>query len=196
MSPRLFESQQIQWPPDLLRCQRPAAFRHWLRPGLRRPWVVYAKRPFAGPKTVLAYLCRYTHRVGLTNRRLQALSSAENTVSFDYKDYAHGARHHSLTLSLEEFLRRFCLHILPPRFVKLRHYGLLSNRDRPARLAQVRQLLAVLPPQTPPPQATITSLASIAVPPLVCPHCGAPALILVRVLLPPPTPTPPISDTS
>jgi len=193
---RLFESQQLHWPPDLTRCQKPAAFRRWLRPCLRRQWIVYAKRPFAGPQTVLAYLCRYTHRVGLTNRRLQALNPAAGTVSFDYKDYADGARHKSLALSLEEFLRRFCLHILPPKFVKLRHYGLLSNRNRSARLDRVRQLLAALPPQTLPPQATIPPLPPIAAPLLVCPHCGTRALILVRVLLPPRMPTPPITDTS
>ena len=194
---RLFECQQLQWPPDLTHCQKPAAFGRWLRPSLRRKWVVYAKRPFAGPKTVLAYLCRYTHRVGLTNRRLQALNRATGTVSFDYKDYADGARHKSLTLSLEEFLRRFCLHILPPRFVKLRHYGLLSNRDRPTRLARVRQLLAALPPQTQPLNTRMTPPStSIAAPPLVCPHCGARALVLLRVLLPLRTARPPISDTS
>ena len=92
-------------------------------------WVVYTKRPFAGPQALLGYLCRYTHRVAISNSRLETLDLQNGQVSFRYKDYAHGGQDRSMTLSLEEFLRRFCLHILPPRLVKIRHYGLLSNRE-------------------------------------------------------------------
>jgi hypothetical protein len=102
-------------------------------------WVVYAKRPFAGPRQVLGYLSRYTHRVAISNGRLKCAD--ERSVSFEYKDYADGARRKRMTLSTVEFVRRFCLHILPPRFVKIRHYGLLSNRNREERLAQARVLL-------------------------------------------------------
>ena len=94
--------------------------------------MVYSKRPFAGPQQVLAYLSRYTHRVGLSNRRLLQLDRGAGTVTFDYKDYADGARHKSMQLGLDEFVRRLRLHFLPPRFVKIRHYGLLANRGRAA----------------------------------------------------------------
>lgn len=114
-------------------CGEPAAFAALLREATRRPWVVYAKRPFAAPETVFAYLARYTHPVGITNRRILSLDAASHTVTFDYKDYADGARHKRMTLTCEEFVRRLQFHILPARFVKLRHYGLLANRNRHTR---------------------------------------------------------------
>jgi len=140
-----------------------------------KPWVVYSKRPFAGPEQVLAYLSRYTHRVGISNRRLLALDPAAGTVSFDYKDYAHEARHKTMNLPLQEFIRRLRLHFLPPHFVKIRHYGLLGNRGRRERLQQARQLLGVT---VPPPEAQAPATLPI------CPHCGRPALLLVRVYPP------------
>ena len=98
-----------------------------MRQTTREDWVVYSKRPFAGPQQVLAYLSRYTHRVGITNSRLLQLDPQDQTLTFDYKDYADGARHKTMTLVLEEFIRRLRLHILPPRFVKIRHYGARRN---------------------------------------------------------------------
>jgi hypothetical protein len=143
--------------------------------------VVYSKRPFAGPQQVLAYLSRYTHRVGITNSRLRHLDTAAQTVSFDYKDYADGARHKTMRLDCSEFIRRLCLHVLPPRFVKIRHYGLLANRGRQQRLERARTLLAS---GTPP--VTLPALEGpLAARPLsICPHCGWAALVLVRVILP------------
>jgi hypothetical protein len=102
---------------------------------------VYAKEPFGGPEQVLKYLARYTHRVALSNRRL--LSCDGETVRFTAKDYAAGGRPRVVTLSTEEFLRRWLQHVLPRGFVKIRHYGLLANRDREKRLAVCRALLAV-----------------------------------------------------
>jgi hypothetical protein len=93
--------------------------------------------PFAGPRQVLAYLSGYTHRVAISNRRLQALD--EMTVTFGYKDYRDGHRRKSMPLASEEFVRRFCLHLWPKRFVKIRHNGLLGNRDRQAWIARVRK---------------------------------------------------------
>src|ERR1035437_7516768 len=107
----------------------PAAFAALVATVTKTAWVVYAKRPFAGPATVLAYLARYTHRVGLTNQRLRALDATARTVSFAYKDYADGERAKSMTLSCDEFIRRLCLHVLPAHFVKLRHYGLLDRKS-------------------------------------------------------------------
>lgn len=131
---------------------------------------------------MLAYLCRYTHRVAITNSRLEALDLQAGTISFRYKDYARGGQIRSMTLVRQEFLRRFCLHILPPRFVKIRHFGILSNRDRAVRITQARALLAARPP--PPEEApeTALTLEPVEPPPLVCPFCGRPALVLIRVI--------------
>ena len=104
-----------------------------------KPWVVYAKHPFAGPKQVIAYLSRYTHRVAIGNHRL--LSMDDDQVTFRYKDYADQGQQKSMTLQADEFLRRFLLHILPRGFMRLRHYGLLANRYRKQKLARCRQLL-------------------------------------------------------
>ncbi len=133
-------------------------------------WNVYAKPPFGGPAQVLAYLSHYTHRVAISPHRLLALEGG--TVTFSYRDYADGQRRKTMQLSVREFVRRFCLHLLPERFVKIRHYGLLGNRNRKARVEQARQSLGVS-------QAAAAELAPSTVQPaepLRCPHCGAPAL--------------------
>ena len=144
---------------------------------LREPeWVVYAKRPFAGPAAVLAYLSRYTHRVAISNRRLVAFD--ERGVSFRWKDYrAKGkTRYKTMTLSAEEFMRRFLLHVLPSGFHRIRHYGLLANAARRNNLARARELLHVVPeaaePQ-PPDEPT-----AIVQPIFVCRDCGAAMLII------------------
>jgi hypothetical protein len=97
---------------------------------VRHDWVVYAKRPFGGPKQVLKYLARYTHRVAISNRRLVALRDGQ--VMFRWKDYARGSRQRRMTLSAVEFIRRFLRHVLPGGFMKIRHYGFLANRARTA----------------------------------------------------------------
>ena len=162
----------------------PAEFQKLVREATEQGWVVFSKRPFAGPEPVLAYLSRYTHRVGITNARLRHLDRAAQTISFDYKDYADGARHKTMTLGLEEFIRRFCLHVLPPRFVKLRHYGLLANRGRAERLQHARELLQAQPVLQAPPSSLKPPPASDSPGLPICPHCGRPSLILVRVIEP------------
>ncbi len=92
-------------------------------------WVVYAKQPFGGPKQVIEYLGRYSHKIAISNHRIKNVSNGK--VSFTYKDYAHGSVQKLQTLDAEEFLRRFCLHILPPKFMKIRHYGILASRCKP-----------------------------------------------------------------
>jgi len=149
-----------------------------LRQACGKSWVVYAKRPFAGPDAVLAYLSRYTHRVGITNHRLLALDPAAQTVAFAYKDYADDSRKKTITLALSEFIRRFRLHILPARFVKIRHYGLLANRHRHARIAQAR---AALPSQSRKTKPTAKVIPPVATTLPLCPHCRQPGLILLRV---------------
>jgi hypothetical protein len=191
---QLFDDHQLQFPKAQADGAQPAAWTRWLRQVSRRKWVVYTKQPFAGPQTVLAYLCRYTHRVAITNGRLEVLNRHEGTVTFGYKDYAHEGQRRSMTLDLDEFLRRFCRHILPPRFVKIRHYGLLANRNRPARIAHARELLAQLPRpphQAPPEDLTLKHLER---PPLLCPYCGRDTLVLIRVIEP--SDTPPFDDSS
>lgn len=93
------------------------------------PWVVYAKQPFMGPQQVIEYLGRYTHRIAISNHRIKSI--ADGKVTFAYKDYKQGGKQLTLSLGACEFLRRFCLHILPPGFMKIRHYGLLASRARP-----------------------------------------------------------------
>jgi hypothetical protein len=147
------------------------AFLRWLAPLRACEWVVYAKRPFAGPAAVLAYLSRYTHRVAISNSRLLAFD--ERGVTFRYKDYrAKGkTRYKAMTLSTDEFIRRFLLHVLPSGFHRIRHYGLLANAGRRRHLARARELLQVPLAAT----ATSTRQASTttASATFVCPHCGA-----------------------
>jgi len=156
----------------------PNAFKRLLRQAVRQKWVVYAKRPFAGPRQVLAYLSRYTHRVALSPRRLLALDEQARTVTFAWTDYADQQKRKTLRLELKEFVRRFCLHLLPPRFVKIRHFGFLSNRQRKASIAQARALLG---------QGSLpaTKAAAIAAEPMrVCPFCGSCLLLLVGTVAP------------
>jgi hypothetical protein len=121
-----------------------AAFRRLLNRSVKDPWVVYAKRPFGGPGQVLKYLSRYTHRIAFSNRRLLAID--EESVTFAYKDYAHGNRPRTMKLEGGEFLRRFLLHAVPTGFMRIRHFGLLANRYRSQNLVTCRRLLAVPQP--------------------------------------------------
>ena len=150
----------------------PAAFAAWLAPLGRCEWVVYAKRPFAGPAAVLAYLSRYTHRVAISNSRLVAMNEAG--VSFRWKDYrAKGrTRYKTMTLAAGEFMRRFLLHVLPGGFHRIRHYGLLANAARRAQLARVRALLNVVPDSAAPIEGAEMPVGTMP-PTFVCPHCGA-----------------------
>ena len=112
-----------------------------------KPWVIYAKRPFAGPQQVIRYLGRYTHRIAISNHRLRSIENGK--VSFSWKDYRQGGKKGLMTLSANEFLRRFCLHILPPGFTRLRHYGILASRNKTQALAQARESLGVEAPPKP-----------------------------------------------
>jgi len=154
----------------------PQAFARWLAPLRQCEWVVYAKRPFAGPEAVLAYLSRYTHRVAISNSRLIALD--ERGVTFRWKDYrAKGrTRYKAMTLEPGEFMRRFLLHVLPSGFHRIRHYGLLANCCRSANLALARQLLQVPAQEL---QQDEDALEQ-GRPTFVCPHCGH-AMIVVQI---------------
>jgi hypothetical protein len=171
------------------------AFQRHLSPVRHKRWVVYAKPPFAGPEAVLAYLSRYTHRVAISNRRLLAFD--ETGVTFRYKDYRrNGAdRQQVMTLGVDEFIRRFLLHVLPRGFHRIRHYGLLAGSARKVSLARVRELLAVAPP----PDDDGPDEPLDVRPP--CPCCGGHMIIIEtferwRQPRAPPHCTPPTARTS
>jgi len=153
------------------------AFARWLAPLRQCEWVVYAKRPFAGPEAVLAYLSRYTHRVAIANSRLVAMD--EHGVTFGWKDYrAKGrTRHKTMTLGADEFMRRFLLHILPSGFHRIRHYGLLANGCRKANLTRVRELLHAIPAATSQAQDSAAEIEH-AKPCFFCLHCGGAMLVI------------------
>ena len=150
-----------------------------------KPWMVYSKPPFGGPRQVLQYLARYTHRIAITNSRLVRLEGDQ--VVFTWKDYASGQALREMALPAKEFLRRFLLHVLPDHFVRIRSYGLLANRQREKNLALCRKLL---PPGPPPAalspagdwRALLQQLTGHD--PAVCPDCGQSALRLVEELIP------------
>src|SRR5438093_2555366 len=182
---QLQTEQQLQFHGQLKPLARPKAFAQLLHQAARQKWVVYAKRPFAGPKQVLAYLSRYTHRVAISSRRLLALGEQSQTVTFAWRDYADEAKRKTMTLGLKEFVRRFCLHLLPRGFVKIRHFGFLSNRQRQAKVAQARALLQPQPPIVRPPpdlQPSAGSAASATLPRRVCPYCGSDRLWLIEIV--------------
>lgn len=182
----LFDAGKLEFHGALQPLADPRPFGRLVRDLSRKKWVVYAKRPFPGAEAVLAYLSRYTHRVGLSNRRLRSVDPSAQTVTFEYKDYADDSRKKLLTLDWETFLHRFRLHLLPARFVKIRHYGLLSNRNRHDRVATARAALHVAPlPTTSPDTAAKPDISSHFGQP--CPHCQQPTLRLIRVLHPPAT---------
>ncbi len=123
------------------------AFLRYLAPIRKKDWVVYAKKPFAGPEEVLKYVARYTHRIAITNNRL--LDTNDGKVQFRWKDYRDGNRQKTMTLGADEFIRRFLLHVLPDGFRRIRYFGFLANRYRAEKLALCQQLM-----QMPPPKAT------------------------------------------
>jgi hypothetical protein len=152
-------------------------FARWLAPLRQCEWVVYAKRPFAGPEAVLAYLSRYTHRVAFSNSRLVGMD--ERGITFRWKDYrVQGkTRYKAMTLAADEFMRRFLLHVLPGGFHRIRHYGLLANGVRKTNLARARELLNHAPAaraQT----ADAHTGSGTAQPCFLCRHCGGPMLIV------------------
>jgi hypothetical protein len=141
-------------------------------------WVVYAKRPFAGPEAVLAYLSRYTHRVAISNSRLVAVD--DRGVTFRWKDYRqHGrTRYKTMTLGAEEFMRRFLLHVLPSGFHRIRHYGILANANRNHDIATVRALLRQPAPMPAADPTDGSAGLGCPKPTFVCRHCGAPMLVI------------------
>ena len=155
-----------------------AAFQAFLRPCRRAKWYVYAKRPFAGPEQVLAYLSRYTHRVAIANSRLIAFDAKR--VSFTFKDYRQdgAVRYRAMSLDADEFIRRFLLHVLPDGFHRIRHYGLLANGGRVENIAKARALLNVAPPPTAPADVAPDAPAEDPPQPAPCACCGGRMILI------------------
>ena len=160
------------------------AFDGWVKPLRKSEWVVYAKRPFAGPEAVLAYLSRYTHRVAIANSRL--LKFNDQGVTFKWKDYRSKQRfrHKSMTLKTDEFIRRFLIHVLPSRFHRIRHYGLLANSGRRDNLKRARELLIDKTDDDDANDKGAMESAKSNEPPepipdtYLCPDCGSPMVII------------------
>lgn len=179
-----FAQRKLSFFNDLVELQRPDAFACYLAPVARAEWVVYAKPPFGGTEHVLEYLGRYTHRVAIANSRLVEFTGDE--VAFQWKDYRHESRDKVMRLQAQEFIRRFLLHVLPPGFQRIRHYGLLANRHRASRLARCRQLLMTPPPVVQPKASDYRDLYQrlTGVSLRQCPHCKRGSMIQVEVFLP------------
>jgi hypothetical protein len=160
------------------------AFERLVATAVAKDWVVYAKAPFGGPEQVLKYLARYTHRAAISNERLLAFKQGK--VTFSAKDYAQGGRRKTVTLEAVEFLRRFLMHVLPASFVRIRHYGLLSNRCREKSLALCRQLIARGAPKESdlPVNVQEARISPAVTPTRVCPVCGAGHMVVIEVIPP------------
>jgi Putative transposase len=166
-----FRDGQLCFHGDLTLLAQPKTFAAWLRPLYRKDWIVYLKPPFGGPQFVLRYLGRYTHRVAISNHRL--VSFADGKVTFRWRDSAHNNEQKLMSLSLDEFLRRFLLHLLPKGFVRIRNFGFLANRRRATTLPLCFQLLGSAP-QT----EQGASSANEASPLRLCPKCGGPMRVI------------------
>jgi len=180
-----FDAGELHFFHGLAALQDPTAFAHHLAQVERAEWVVYAKPPFGGPQRVLEYLGRYTHRVAISNNRL--IDFADGEVSFHWKDYRHASRTKVMRLDGREFIRRFLLHVLPPGFQRIRHYGLLGNRHRAAKLERCRELLAV-PAQVMTAEAPLDyqdryqRLTGVSL--RDCPQCGRGQMVCIESFLP------------
>ena len=173
---RTFAAGKLQFHGQLQAMAQPKVFRSFLRQLFCHRWVVYCKPPFGGPDQVLRYLGAYTHRVTISDHRL--VSFVNDQVTFRWRDSAHRNKKRLMTLPADEFLRRFLLHVLPRGFVRIRHYGFLSNRCRRELVPLCKQLLAAVAP-TPTPTGVQNPAESISM--WICPLCGGPMIVRERL---------------
>ncbi len=187
---------ELQFFSHLEPLREPSAFTQYLAPLRQLEWVVYAKPPFGGPPQVLEYLGRYTHRVAISNERLLGLQDGQ--VSFRWKDYRQPQKPKTMTVSAEEFIRRFLLHALPPGFRRIRYYGLMANCHRANKLQLCRQLLAApLTDLLPRPTDYRDFYAALTGQNLrLCPKCGIGTMVRIQILAPGQTPAVVRMDTS
>jgi hypothetical protein len=178
---RAHAAGKLQLHGELESLREPLRFARYLARLRKNEWVVYAKPPFGGPERVLDYLGRYTHRVAISNNRLKQLKDGQ--VTFSFKDYKHQHRQKLMTLSADEFLRRFLLHVLPDGFQRIRHYGLLANRHRAENLAHCRELLQIPSPVLPPPPDYRERFRQLTGQDLLqCPQCKQGQMVRIAVL--------------
>jgi hypothetical protein len=172
---RAYRKHELCLPGALKSLSEEKAFDVFVRSLFLHDWVVYAKPPFGGAQYVLNYLARYTHRVAISNHRLVAF--ADGKVTFRWKDYAHGSKRRLMTLTAEEFLRRFLQHVLPPRFVRIRFFGFLSPRKRSVLLPLCQQLVATDA------ASSVSSAPRENREPVawICPLCGGPMMLIERL---------------
>ncbi len=172
------ESNRLQFFSDHAKLVEPGAFAAYLAPLRKIEWVIYAKRPFAGPEAVLAYLSRYTHRVAIANSRLIRID--DQGVTFKYKDYRAKGRQRQkiMTLAPSEFIRRFLIHVLPRGFHRIRYYGLFANGNRTENLARARRLLAMPAPQTLADEIDADEASEATTRQQPCPCCGGRMIII------------------
>ena len=167
-----FDEERLNFSGLIQHLAEPKSFAKFVRKLHQHQWVVYAKPSFGGPEQVLRYLGRYTHRVAISNHRL--ISFDDDQVTFRWRDSAHGNKKRKMTVSAEEFIRRFLLHVLPKGFVRIRHFGFMANYQRTESLDLCRKLLAMPPVDRP---IEIASTPSTR----LCPRCGAPMIIVERL---------------
>jgi hypothetical protein len=167
-----YEGGKLVFPGRIACLENVVAFIEFLTQLYRKPWVVYCKPPLGSPEKVLEYLGRYTHRVAISNDRILSLDG--DRVTFRYRDSADRDRIKQMTLSAFEFIRRFLLHILPDGFVKIRHYGILSNRNRKTQLRRIQQAFGTWKKPASDDKPVWQDLLHrlIGVDPRICPHCG------------------------
>ena len=142
-----FRKGKLRFAGKLSSLSSKSKFGSFLSVAAKKNWVVYCKPPFGGPRQVLQYLGRYTHRIAISNHRL--ISFQDGKVTFRWKDYRNGGCHKIMTLTAPEFIRRFLMHVVPSGFVRIRHYGFLANRNRTAAISLIRNLLSSTPAPSP-----------------------------------------------
>ena len=169
---RAFRSERLKFAGQIQHLTKPKAFSAFLRTLFRQDWVVYAKPAFGGPEQVVRYLGRYTHRIAISNHRLIGFDG--DHVSFRWRDYARGNKLRLMTVSAEEFIRRFLIHVLPKGFVRIRHFGFMANAQRSASLELSRQLLSMAP-------VIPSTVAAKAPSGWFCPKCRGPIIVVERL---------------
>jgi hypothetical protein len=177
-----FAKEELVFPGRLAEWASPEKFGQWLGRCWQKDWVVYSQRPFAGPEKVLDYLSRYTHRVAISNHRLRSIDAGR--VTFDYRDRRDGNRVKQLSVSVEEFIRRFLMHVVPAGFCRIRHYGFLANRVKEERLQRCRTLLGQSTPSAaePPSDAVALLLRLTGIDVTKCPQCRKGTMVVVERL--------------
>jgi hypothetical protein len=181
-----FESDKLIFPGGIGHLKDPGTFEAFRVRFYHKKWVVYCKPPFDGAEGVLKYLGRYTHRIAISNNRI--LTIQDGTVSFRWRDYADGDKQKTMTLKAAEFIRRFLLHVLPPRYVRIRHFGLLANRSRKDNIALCRELIGSYKTETKETdkpeswQDRLLRICGIDI--TTCPICKKGTMVMVELLLP------------